>query len=61
MSSVSDETDIEGAEEGFIDKGVNWISEEEELTDTLTVKDNLTKEEKKIELDNLIDYLDTNI
>ena len=29
MSSVSDETDIEGAEEGFIDKGVNWISEEE--------------------------------
>ena len=25
------------------------------------VKDNLTKEEKKIELDNLIDYLDTNI
>ena len=24
-------------------------------------KDNLTKEEKKIELDNLIDYLDTNI
>ena len=37
------------------------VGEEEELTDTLTVKDNLTKEEKKIELDNLIDYLDTNI
>ena len=37
------------------------VGEEEELTDTLTLKDNLTKEEKKIELDNLIDYLDTNI
>ena len=37
------------------------VGEEEELTDVLTIKDNLTKEEKKIELDNLIDFLDTNI
>ena len=37
------------------------VGEEEEVTDVLTIKDNLTKEEKKIELDNLIDFLDTNI
>lgn len=37
------------------------VGEEEELTDILTVKDNLTKEEKKIELNELIDYLDTNV
>ena len=42
-------------------KYIIMVGEEEELTDVLTIKDNLTKEEKKIELDNLIDFLDTNI
>ena len=37
-------------------KYIIMVGEEEELTDVLTIKDNLTKEEKKIELDNLIDY-----
>lgn len=37
------------------------VGEEEELTDTLTVKDNISKEEKKIKLDDLIDFLDTNV
>ena len=40
MSSVSDETDIEGAEEGFIDKGVNWISEENKCTCESDCNDN---------------------
>ena len=37
------------------------IGEEEIKNDKLTIKDNLTKEEVKIERDNLIDYLDVNI
>ncbi len=37
------------------------IGEEEIKTDTLTIKDNLTKEEKKVDYDGLIDFLDTNI
>ncbi len=37
------------------------IGEEEAKTDLLTIRDNLTKEEKKIEVDNLIDFFDTNI
>ena len=37
------------------------IGEEEVKNNVLTVKDNLTKEETKIERDNLIDYLDVNI
>ena len=37
------------------------IGEEELKNNKLTIKDNLTKEEVKIERDNLIDYLDVNI
>ena len=37
------------------------LGEEEVKNNVLTVKDNLTKEETKIERDNLIDYLDVNI
>ena len=37
------------------------IGEEEEKTNLLTVKDNKTKEELKISIDDLVDYLDTNI
>lgn len=37
------------------------IGEEEAKKDILTVKDNLTKEEVKVERDNLLDYLDINI
>lgn len=37
------------------------IGEEEVKSNNLTVKDNLTKEERKVEVDNLIDFLDTNI
>ena len=37
------------------------IGEEEVKNNKLTIKDNLTKEEVKIERDNLIDYLDVNI
>lgn len=37
------------------------LGEEELKNNKLTIKDNLTKEEKKIERDNLIDYLDVNI
>ena len=37
------------------------IGEEEIKNNKLTIKDNLTKEEVKIERDNLIDYLDVNI
>jgi len=37
------------------------LGEEEVKNNKLTIKDNLTKEEVKIERDNLIDYLDVNI
>lgn len=37
------------------------IGEEEVKNNVLTIKDNITKEEMKIERDNLIDYLDVNI
>ena len=37
------------------------IGEEEVKNNVLTIKDNVTKEEIKIERDNLIDYLDVNI
>lgn len=37
------------------------VGEEEVKKDVLTVKDNLTKEEVKVERDNLLDYLDVNI
>ena len=37
------------------------IGEEEIKNNKLTIKDNLTKEEVKIERDNLIDYLDVNV
>lgn len=37
------------------------IGEEEVKSGILTIKDNLTKEETKLEYDNLIDFLDTNI
>ena len=37
------------------------IGEEEVKKDILTIKDNLTKEEVKVERDNLLDYLDVNI
>lgn len=37
------------------------IGEDEIKNNKLTIKDNLTKEEVKIERDNLIDYLDVNI
>ena len=37
------------------------VGEEEVKKDILTVKDNLTKEEVKVERDNLLDYLDVNI
>lgn len=37
------------------------IGEEEVKTGILTIKDNLTKEEKKLGYDDLIDFLDTNI
>ena len=37
------------------------IGEDEVKKDLLTIKDNLTKEEVKVERDNLLDYLDINI
>ena len=37
------------------------LGEEEIKDNKITIKDNLTKEEVKIERDNLIDYLDVNI
>lgn len=37
------------------------IGEEETKNNILTIKDNLTKEEVKVERDNLLDYLDVNI
>ena len=37
------------------------LGEDEVKSNILTVRDNLTKEEEKIERDNLIDYLDVNI
>lgn len=37
------------------------IGEDEVKTGILTIKDNLTKEETKVEYDDLIDFLDTNI
>ena len=42
-------------------KFVIIIGEDEVKSNVLTVRDNLTKEESKIEGDNLIDYLDVNI
>ena len=42
-------------------KFVIIIGEDEVKSNKLTVRDNLTKEEEKIERDNLIDYLDVNI
>ena len=42
-------------------KFVIIIGEEEVKENTLTIRDNLTKEEEKIKIDNLIDYLNTNI
>ena len=37
------------------------IGEEEAKSNILTIKDNLTKEEQKVERDNLVDFLDVNI
>jgi histidyl-tRNA synthetase len=37
------------------------IGEEEVKTNTLTIKDNHTKEEYKVNIENLIDFLDTNL
>lgn len=37
------------------------IGEEEVKSGTLTIRDNLTKEERKVDYDDLIDYFDTNI
>ena len=37
------------------------IGEDEVKTGVLTIRDNITKEEMKVEHDDLIDYLDTNI
>jgi histidyl-tRNA synthetase len=37
------------------------IGEEEVKSNILTVRDNITKEEVKVERDNLLDYLDVNI
>ncbi len=37
------------------------IGDEEVKTNMLVIRDNLTKEEEKIDVDNLIDYLDTHI
>ena len=42
-------------------KFVIIIGEDEVKNNLLTIKDNLTKEEVKVERDNLIDYLDINI
>ena len=42
-------------------KFVIIIGEDEVKSNKLTVRDNLTKEETKIERDNLVDYLDVNI
>lgn len=42
-------------------KFIIMVGEEEVKTGILTIKDNLTKEEKKVEYDDLIDFLDTNI
>jgi histidyl-tRNA synthetase len=42
-------------------KFVIIVGEDEVKSNKLTVRDNLTKEETKIERDNLIDYLDVNI
>lgn len=42
-------------------KYIIFIGEEEVKTNILTVKDNLTKEEVKVERDNLLDFLDINI
>lgn len=42
-------------------KFIIMVGEEEVKTGVLTIKDNLTKEEKKVEYDDLIDFLDTNI
>ena len=42
-------------------KFVIIIGEDEVKSNKLTIRDNLTKEEVKIERDNLIDYLDVNI
>lgn len=42
-------------------KFVIVIGEDEVKSGSLTIKDTLTKEEKKVNYDNLIDFLDTNI
>ena len=42
-------------------KFVIIVGEDEVKSNTLTVRDNLTKEETKVERDNLVDYLDVNI
>ena len=42
-------------------KFVMVIGEDEVKTGDLTIKDTLTKEEKKVNYDNLLDFLDTNI
>ena len=42
-------------------KFVIVIGEDEVKSGDLTIKDTLTKEEKKVNYDNLIDFLDTNI
>ena len=42
-------------------KFVIIVGEEEVKSNKLTVRDNLTKEEVKVERDNLLDYLDVNI
>ena len=42
-------------------KFVIIVGEDEVKSNVLTVRDNLTKEETKVERDNLVDYLDVNI
>lgn len=47
--------------ERYNSKFIIIIGEEEVKNNTLTIKDTLTKEEKKVDMDDLIDFLDTNI
>lgn len=42
-------------------KFIIMIGEDEVKNGNLTIKDNLTKEESKVDYDNLIDFLDTNV
>ena len=45
----------------YFAKQIMIIGEEEKNTNTVTMRDNLTKEETKVNIDNLIDYFDVNL